>query len=56
MILSLYAENKDDYIAKIREAIKKSYDLNSVKKGILIAEKNSSESRAEQFLKIIRNE
>lgn len=54
--LVFIAENRDDYIAKIREAIKKSYDLNSVKKWILIAEKNSSESRAEQFLKIIRNE
>lgn len=54
--LVFIANNKNDYINKIREAITKSYDKNILNKGIIIAEKNSSESRAAQFIRIVNHE
>lgn len=49
------ADDKVDYIKKIKMAILKSKESNIVERGIKIASKQSAECRAEQFVKIVEN-
>jgi glycosyltransferase involved in cell wall biosynthesis len=48
------ASDPDDYIRKIRLAVEKSEQSDTVSKGISVALRQSAEVRAEQFIKIVK--
>lgn len=53
--LVFIADNKVDFVSKIKMAINKSNDKNIIEKGIRIASEQSSEHRAKQFLELADN-
>lgn len=50
--LVFIAENRQDFVVKIRLALSGSTDAGLIEEGARIAEENSSDNRAKQFLKI----
>ena len=54
--LVFIAENKIDYVEKIKLALEKAKEISCPEKGLKIARNHSSEIRAKQFLQIVSHE